>query len=514
MKHPGISVISILIAVGASWSGDSEVSAQQRRRPLAQRPAAPVRSTDSGARMPAMVKTEKAYPTGDRATSIMLLERLTPAEVRRGDPITYEIRLTNLTRSRINDVQLYEQFPPTFRPDSTTPEPRRREGNQATWQYESLSPGASELIRVRGTTEREEELNWCATVTFSTVACAKTRIVEPELRLTKTAPAEVLLCDDIPLRFVVSNKGSGVARGVRVSDDLPAGLAAANGETRLVFDAGDLSAGESRDFGVVVRASRAGEFRNSATARDDSGLSASADAVTIVRKPELEVAKKAPVMRFVGRPAEFEITVRNTGDAPARDTTLTDIVPVGTQFVRTDGAGQFSGGRVSWRLGTIAPGESRTVHVQLTCSDRGIVQNTAVARAYCAEGTASAKMEIRGIPAILLEVVDLDDPVEVGAEVTYEIVVTNQGSSDGTNIEVQCTLPSEEQFVSATGPAKARPDGQNVVFDRVPILRPKAKLTYRVVVKTIHDGDLRFGASLKSDQTDTPVTETESTHAY
>lgn len=461
-----------------------------------------------------MTRTEKAYPSGDRSTSVLLLERLTPTEIRRGDPITYEIRLTNLTRSRINDVVLSEQFPPTFRSESASPEPRRRDGNQAVWQYESLAPGASETIRIRGSTDRDDELSWCATVTFSTVACARTRIVEPQLALQKIAPAEVLLCDDIPLRFVVSNKGTGLARGVRVSDELPAGLAAANGETRLMFDAGDLSAGESRDFGIVVRASRAGQFRNAATARDDSGLSASAEATTVVRKPELEVTKRAPAMRFVGRPAEFEISVRNTGDAPARDTTLMDAIPVGTEFVRADGAGQFSNGRVNWRLGTIAPGELRTVHVQVHCAGRGILENTAVARAYCAEGAASAKLEVKGIPAILLEVVDLDDPVEVGAQVTYEIVVTNQGSSDGTNIAVECTLPAEEQFVSGTGPSRARADGQVVTFDRVPILRPKAKLTYRVVVKAIRDGDLRFGVSLRSDQTETPVMETESTHAY
>lgn len=493
--------------------GAEAAIAQQNRR-AAGRPAPVGRGYEAGTRAPAMDRTEKAYPTGDRATSILLLERLTPAEVRRGDRIVYEIRLTNLTAARISDVALIEQFPPTFRVDSASPEPGRREGSQATWRYESIGPGASELIRIQGATDREAELNWCATVTFNTVACARTRIVEPELTLSKSAPSEVLLCDEIPLRFVVANKGSGVARRVRIADDLPAGLSLANGETRLVFDAGDLGAGESREFGVVARASRAGEFRNSARASDDSGLSATAEAATIVRKPELEVTKTAPAMRFVGRPAEFEIVVRNTGDAPARDTILTDAIPLRTEFVRADGAGQFSAGRVNWRLGTIAPGETRTVHVQVRCADRGVAENRAVARAYCAEGTASATIDIKGIPAILLEVVDLDDPIEVGADVTYEIVVTNQGSSDGTNILVECVLPPEEQFVSATGPSSARADGQTVRFERVPVLRPKARLTYRVIVRGIRPGDLRFGVSLQSDQTDSPVTETESTHAY
>jgi len=121
---------------------------------------------------------------------------------------------------------------------------------------------------------------------------------------------------------------------------------------------------------------------------------------------------------------------------------------------------------------------------------------------------------VKGIPAILLECVDLADPIEVGAQETYVITVTNQGSADGTNIVVACTLPPEEQFVSASGPTKETVRGRQVTFAPLKSLAPKAKATYRVVVKGAKPGDVRFKVSLTSDQMTSPAGETESTHIY
>jgi hypothetical protein len=75
------------------------------------------------AAQPALVREERAYPTGDRNTSVILLERLTPAEVRPGEEFTYELRLTNLTRGPVDNVQLVEQSPSTFTAKAVTPQP-------------------------------------------------------------------------------------------------------------------------------------------------------------------------------------------------------------------------------------------------------------------------------------------------------------------------------------------------------------------------------------------------------
>jgi uncharacterized repeat protein (TIGR01451 family) len=226
------------------------------------------------------------------------------------------------------------------------------------------------------------------------------------------------------------------------------------------------------------------------------------------------VTKTGPNLRYLGRNATFEITVQNTGDAPARDTVLTDTVPAGTQVITADNDGRPAGGNVTWSLGTLEPGASRKVQVTLQLNQIGRVNNTASARAYCAEAQASLAMDVKGIPAILLEAVDDPDPVEIGGTTTYTITVTNQGSATGTNIVVDCTLPPEEDYVSSDGPTQAVVAGKSVKFAPLPTLAAKAQATYRVVVKGVSVGDVRFKVSMKSDQTETTVDETESTRIY
>ena len=121
---------------------------------------------------------------------------------------------------------------------------------------------------------------------------------------------------------------------------------------------------------------------------------------------------------------------------------------------------------------------------------------------------------MKGIPAILLEAVDVRDPVEVGANETYVITVTNQGSAMDTNIKIVCTLGAQQEYVSSTGPTTASVDGKTVTFALLASLAPKAKTTYKVVAKGIKAGDVRFKVQLTSDQLKVPVQETESTNIY
>jgi uncharacterized repeat protein (TIGR01451 family) len=462
----------------------------------------------------AQTRTQYAYPTGDRATSVILLERVGPAEVRVNENYAYTLILTNLTGTEIKDIVLTEEIGAGFAVSAIEPQPIDQSGNTATWRWEALAPRATAQIRINGATGATGEVTGCATITFRTGVCSSTRIVQPALALVKQTPPAVLQCDPIPVRLTVTNTGNGIATNVKVRDTLPGGWTTTDGRTDLVFDAGNLSAGQSRDFNVTVNASRTGSFTNNVTASEDGGLSAQASSTTMVRKPELAVTKSCPDYRFLGRPAEFDISVTNTGDGPARDTVLSDPLPAGTQFVSATDGGQMSGGRVSWSLGTLAPGDSRTVSVAVTLTTIGQIRNVAEARAYCAQAQGECTIEVRGIPAILLEVVDINDPVEVGGNETYVITVTNQGSAPGTNIVIECTLGDQQSLVSAGGVTNAQTSGQMVRFAPLPSLAPSAKAEFRVVVTANSAGDIRFKTSMTSDQTETPVAETESTHQY
>jgi len=131
-----------------------------------------------------------------------------------------------------------------------------------------------------------------------------------------------------------------------------------------------------------------------------------------------------------------------------------------------------------------------------------------------ADASASAPLLVEGIPAVLLEVIDIDDPIELDTNETYEIKVINQGSADGTNIVIECVVPVEQVFVSGKGPTPSRLEGDRIIFAPLPSLAPKAEAVYRVIVKGTQEGDVRFKVNLTSDQLERPVEETESTHIY
>lgn len=460
------------------------------------------------------IQRDHFYPTGDQATSVILLQRIAPEEVRLGQPYEYVVNLVNLTNAEIMDVVLVEEMSGALRVDSITPGPTSQSGNQATWRWDSLAPRTTQRITIRGTASQAMDITSCANVTFSTGACSTTHVVEPALALVKTTPAEVIICDPIPVKLVVTNTGTGVARNVRVTDDLPAGWSTSDGRTNVAFDAGNLAAGMSREFTFTAKADRTGSFTNAASASEDGGLTAQASSSTVVRQPVLQLSKTGPAYRYIGRDATFQIAVTNTGDAVARDTVVTDNVPAGTQFVSASDGGQLSGNSVQWRLGDLAPGATQNVSMTVKLTQRGFIRNEAVVRAYCAQAVGEATIEARGIPAILLEVVDIQDPIEVGSSTTYVITVLNQGSAEGTNITINCTLPNEEEFVSADGPTTASTTGKSVSFAPLPSLAPKARATFKVVINGTGVGDVRFKVSMTSDQTTSPVEETESTHIY
>jgi hypothetical protein len=57
-------------------------------------------------------------------------------------------------------------------------------------------------------------------------------------------------------------------------------------------------------------------------------------------------------------------------------------------------------------------------------------------------------------------------------------------------------------------------DGKEIVFDTVPKLAPRADVIYRVNVRGIEPGDVRFRARMKADGLTEPVLKEESTRIY
>ncbi|MBN1975096.1 MAG: DUF11 domain-containing protein [Sedimentisphaerales bacterium] len=446
--------------------------------------------------------------------NVIRLDRIMPAQAQLNAQFAYTIKVTNLTNVRLADVIVKEVLSEYYKLDNTKPV-SGRDGNNIFWIIESLAPKSSVALEVVGSATRTGCISHCATVSYDVPACTSVEVVEAKLALAKTAPAEVLLCESIPVQYVVTNSGSGTAKNVRVVDDLPAGMQTADGKNQITFSAGDLAQGQSRQFTAILKAGKTGKYTNKAIASTDGGLKAEATAVTVVRQPVLEISKRGREVQFIGRELSYEITVTNKGDGAAKNTVLEDALPSGVTNVKASAGAKLSGSKIVWDLGTLEPGASRTVNISCTPSGAGTLKNTATVSAYCADAkTASVSTSVRGIPAVLLEVVDLQDPVEVGGTTTYVITATNQGSIAGTNVAITCTWEDEQQYVSSSGATNGSVSGKTITFAPLAALAPQAKATWQIVLRAVNPADVRFSVSMNTGEFDRPVEETESTNLY
>jgi uncharacterized repeat protein (TIGR01451 family) len=433
-----------------------------------------------------------------------------------GDTITYNIVVSNPSQVDATNVVVTDSMPAGISYVSSTPA-GSASGNTVTWTLGTVSPSAPVNITVQGKAAQVGRFTNCAEVradyNLNAKDCCDTVITSPKLIVTKTCTKECTTCDNIEYVITVRNEGDGTASGVRVVDTLPAGITAS---TATTFDVGELGAGQSKEMRITAKASKPGTYSNTVRATGAGGLTSEAECTTIVRQPQLDVQKVGPTgKRYIGRPVDYTITVSNKGDTVAKGTVLTDTVPAGLQFVSASDGGAASGSAITWNLGDMAPGATKTVTVRFNATVAGEVKNVATARAVCTEATADAVVRPEGIAAVLLEVIDISDPIEVGAQETYEITVTNQGSANDTNIVVKIEIPAEMDFVSAAGPTQGTASGKSVVFAPLPSLAPKAKAVYKLVTKGTKSADVRLRVEMTTDQTaPTPVIETESTHVY
>jgi uncharacterized repeat protein (TIGR01451 family) len=279
---------------------------------------------------------------------------------------------------------------------------------------------------------------------------------------------------------------------------------------------GTLAAGESKAYEVRVRASGTGEYESPAMATADGGLEADADATnTVVTAPELAVTIECSEMQFLGRNLTYNYSIENTGDGVANTSTASATIPQGATVVRMSDGGRVVGNNVVWDFGAMNAGASKNFSMTVAVSSIGRYTSTVTGNAACADSVSdSCTTEVQGIPAILLEVVDITDPVEVGQQTTYVITVTNQGSAADTNIRIVTKLPAEQSFVSATGATNATANGKTITFAPLGSLAPGAATSWRVTVRADSAADSRFSVEMTSDNLTSPVNETEATNLY
>jgi uncharacterized repeat protein (TIGR01451 family) len=467
-----------------------------------------------------------AYPTGDKRTSSLLIEQVSPAEVRVGRELTYQIKITNLTNDPVRGILLRSRPLDGMRVLGSSAATRPIGDGQIVYDVGDLGPREFTTVDVRTIPDRLGKLESAYIVsTRPPILHTALNVVQPILKVSATGPADIDICQDIVHRYTVTNAGTGVARHVTLQAALPDGLTTADGKPIVSAALGDIPEGASRDVTAYLKATRTGRFSTQAVARSRDDAARAEPVVTAAHAPNLTLAVRGPDQEQAGKPVVYTVTVTNNGDAPARQTTLklapSAIGQIASVRADTDagpGEPQLASAVVDVTtnsLGTIPPGQSRRIEVTATTLDGGTLSLDATATATCApEAKLAARTRILTVPALALQVADELDPAPVGQDVTYTVTVTNAGTGSDTNVRVTATLPDNLTYVRSTGPTESRAAANTVTFSPIPRLAPKESATWRLTARALRPGDAQLRTSATSDSLKTPSQKSEPTRLY
>lgn len=308
-----------------------------------------------------------------------------------------------------------------------------------------------------------------------------------DLSLTKTVNNTTPnVGQDVTFTITVKNEGPNTATNVAVADALPAGLtfqtyATASGvynSATGVWTVGTLAAGASATLSLAATVSTPGVKTNTAqvSAADQYDIDSTPNNNVPTEDDQASVSLTPTVADLsltktvnntapnVGQDVTFTVTVKNDGPNTATNVAVADSLPAGLTFKSSSATnGAYVSGTGVWTVGTLAIGASATLTIVATVATTGTKINTAQVSAadqYDIDSTpnnnvpteddqASVSLTPTVADLSLTKTVDASG-VQVGQNVTFTIIVRNDGPTDATGVSVADSLPSGLDFQSAT----------------------------------------------------------------
>lgn len=480
-----------------------------------------------GTTKPTPTDTDTSYswrgfpqPAPTPQDSEILVEKLVPKSVRPQQKFNFSIIVTNNAAYKIDTVTVIEEIPEGFKFISADPAPSARE-TAMKWNLGTMLPGSKRKILITGEPTKIGTVRYSGeTILNFQVAtdsdfASTVNVIEPRLVFDIDAPAQALIESTIPTSLVFKNNGEATVIGAKLVHTLPKGLLTFEGKSKVEIEIGDLNPGEKKNFNLDLKGVKTGKYSTTFTAVADEGVTASAALNLLITKPILSITGKVPAKRFVGKITPYDISVKNSGDAVANNLVIELNLPAGVTLQSANEGGKANGQIVTWNISALAPGESKNVSAETIVKQIMVARAVATATAKAAEPVETAMItNVAGIAGLLTTLIDINDPVPLGQDVTYLITANNTGSLDATKIKIKCVLEDSMEFVKTTGATKGVLDGKVLTFEPLPALNPQADAKWRVVIKAIKEGDVRFTVYVESDQLERPVELIESTHFY
>ncbi len=188
--------------------------------------------------------------------------------------------------------------------------------------------------------------------------------------------------------------------------------------------------------------------------------------------PLVSIHVNAPASVSAGADVEYTITVENKSQAPAHHVKVSDSIPAGVQFVADKAVplpSESDAKHVAWELGTLKPGETKSLRVTFRPLKEGLEAIDNTARVQFEHGQRVHTVLKR--PQLVVTKTSVKHALE-GTPIACALIVENTGEVDVTNIEVHDALAEGLRFEGD--------DGQKspVKSWTIPLLGPKQSRTF------------------------------------
>ena len=335
-------------------------------------------------------------------------------------------------------------------------------------------------------------IEWVCRPTAMQAAIA---VKQAQLQLSLSGPADMTFGEEKTFMLAVSNPGNGEAENVMLN--------LSSGENRRQqIEVGTLPAGQRKEVPVKIVASQPGEMEIHAVAAADGGLSADAAGKVIVRKAELAVIVSGPELKFAGAEATYNISIQNTGNAPADNVQIAASLPAGARYAGGIDAATPAGASLKWMLANLPAGSERSYELRLVLNSAG-ANRVAVQAQASAAGVAAGEIEtmVEAAADLKLVVNDPSGPLATSELATYEIVVMNRGSDSARQVRIVMQFGEGIEPVSFSGGEGKVVPGQ-VVCQPLAELGAGEQVAMRIKARADRGGNHQFRVEVTASESE------------
>lgn len=199
-----------------------------------------------------------------------------------------------------------------------------------------------------------------------------------------------------------------------------------------------------------------------------------------VQQPMLQLALEGPSETTFGRPELYRLRVKNPGNATIKDVSVNlTAEPYG---------------RNSTRIGEIPAGSERTIEVELTFQQAGMINLLAEAQSKEFSIATQEQIEVNVRQAQLVPSITGPEQHYQGSIADYEIAIVNQGAIASEQVQCSLNLPKGSHVVSL--PEGARLQGQDLLWT-IPRIESGSSYSGNMQLQMDNTGD--FTLQLKTD---------------